>query len=295
MIAAGFTARRVQRLRPRIESIVSAALDEMERAGPPADLVQCFALPIPSMVICELLGVPYADRAEFQQRSVIRFDGTRDMRTRMAAEAASLKYMAGLVARKRADPDEALLGTLVREHGEEVDDGELVGIGDLLLLGGHETTANMLALGSLFLLENPEHAEAARDGEHIDEMVEELLRYLSVVQSGVPRVAREDVTLAGQHIRRGERLLCSLPSANHDDALTPEAERFDATRTTGHLAFGHGIHYCIGAPLARLEMRLAYPALLRRFPGLGLAVASDEVAFRPSSVFYGLRELPVTW
>ncbi|MCW7944322.1 cytochrome P450 [Streptomyces hygroscopicus] len=294
LVAAGFTARRVQRLRPRVESIVSAVVDAMEEAGPPADLVQSFAAPIPSMVICELLGVPYADRAEFQQRTITRFDGTRDVRTRMSAETASLKYMAALVARKRADPDDGLLGTLVREHGDEMDDGELVGIGDLLLFGGHETTANMLALGALFLLENPEHAEAARDDERIGEIVEELLRYLSVVQSGVPRIAREDVTLAGRRIRRGERLLCSLSSANHDDALTPEAERFDATRRAAHLAFGHGIHYCVGAPLARMEMRLAYPALLRRFPGLGLAVASDEVAFRPS-VFYGLRELPVTW
>ncbi|WP_223065067.1 cytochrome P450 [Streptomyces sp. IB201691-2A2] len=270
-------------------------LDVMEVTGPPADLVQSFALPIPSMVICELLGVPYSDRAEFQERSITRFDGTCDMRTRLAAQAGSLKYMARLVAAKRADPDDALLGTLVRDYGSEIDDRELIGIGDLLLLGGHETTSNMLALGTLFLLENPEHIAAARDPYSVDGIVEELLRYLSVVQSGVPRVARENLILAGQEIKRGERLLCSFPSANHDEALTPDAAHFDPTRKTAHLAFGHGIHYCLGAPLARIEMRMAYPAILHRFPDLRIAVPSSDVDFRPSSVFYGLQKLPVEW
>lgn len=295
LVASGFTARRVENLRPQVQNIIDSVLDAMATNGSPIDLVQAFALPIPSMVICELLGVPYADRTEFQQRSIIRFDATLDIRTRVLAERASLEYMANLIARKRTTPDQALLGTLVREHGDEISDRELIGIGDLLLLGGHETTANMLALGTLFLLENPEHAEAARDGEQIDDLVEELLRFLSVVQTGVPRVAREDITLAGKRIKRGDRLLCSLSSANHDDLQILDAARFDSSRRTHHLAFGYGIHYCVGAPLARIEMRIAYRDLLRRFPGLGIAVPPSEVKFRPASVFYGLRELPVTW
>ncbi|MEU6603428.1 cytochrome P450 [Streptomyces flaveolus] len=184
---------------------------------------------------------------------------------------------------------------LVREHGNDMDDRELIGIGDLLPLGGHETTANMLSLGTLFLLENPVLAEAIRDDRRTADFVEELLRYLSVVQMGVPRVAREDVILAGRHIKRGERVICSLSAANHDDNVTPDAARFDPNRKASHLAFGHGIHYCVGAPLARLEMRIAYPELLRRFPSLRLAVASRDIEFRPSSAFYGVRGLPVTW
>lgn len=295
MISTGFTARRIQLLQTWIEGIVADCLSVMEKDGPPADLVQSFALPIPSMVICELLGVPYADRDGFQRRSVTRFDGTLAMDVRTAAYDASLKYMAELVLRRRADPDESLLGTLVREYGDQIDDRELIGIGDLILLGGHETTANMLGLGTLFLLENPKYAEMVRNGENVEGIVEELLRYLSVVQIGVPRIAREDVILADQHIRRGDRLLCSFPSANHDDAKIPGASVFDPTRRAAHLAFGHGIHYCIGAPLARMEIKIALPALLNRFPGLRLDVEPEAVDFRPSSVFYGVRSLPLTW
>ncbi|MEU4097196.1 cytochrome P450 [Streptomyces sp. NPDC026673] len=296
MITPGFSAKRIETLRPRIEASVAAILDAMQEAGPSVDLVQAFALPVPAMVICELLGVPYEDRAEFNKHSVIRFDGTRSRAAREAAARTSLAYMARLVAQQRANPGEGILGLLVREHGGEIDDRELAGVGDLLLLGGHETTVNMLSLGTLLLLQNPDHAATVRDGKNIDGVVEELLRYLSVVQTGVPRVARTDVTLAGQHIRRGERLLCSLPSANHDEALAPDGDRFDLGRKAGaHLAFGHGIHYCIGAPLARMEMRIAYPALLRRFPGLRLDMRFSEIPFRVSSAIYGINHLPVAW
>ncbi|MFI5998779.1 cytochrome P450 [Streptomyces sp. NPDC051362] len=296
MIAPAFSPRRVEELRPRIEANVVEILDAMEAAGPPTDFVDSFALPVPSMVICELLGVPYEDRAEFNERSVVRFDGTKDAATRAAAVEASLEYMARLVVRQRADPGEGILGMLVREHGSEIGNRELAGIGDLLLLGGHETTVNMLALGTLLLLGNPDKTEALRSEENVDAIVEELLRYLSVVQTGVPRVARTDVTLAGQQIRRGERLLCSLPSANRDMALTADGDSFDPWRKAGaHLAFGHGIHYCVGAPLARTEMRIAFPALFQRFPALRLEVPFTEVPFRLSSAIYGVDQLPVAW
>ncbi|MGW7047828.1 cytochrome P450 [Streptomyces avermitilis] len=297
MIAPAFSPRQVEALRPRIEANVAEILDAMEAAGPSADLVQAFALPIPSMVICELLEVPYRDRAEFHERSIVRFDGTKDSATRSAAADASLAYMARLARRQRADPGEGVLGMLVREHGSEIDDRELAGVGDLLLLGGHETTVNMLSLGTLLLLNHPEQVAALRRGENIEGIVEEMLRYLSVVQTGVPRVARTDVTLAGQQIRRGERLLCSLPSANRDETLIEDGgDHFDPRHNvSAHLAFGHGIHYCIGAPLARMEMRIAFPALLRRFPGLRLNTSFSDLPLRPSSAIYGVVQLPVAW
>lgn len=203
MIAPAFSTRRVESLRPQVEETVERILKTMEHAGSPADFVKAFALPVPAMVTCELLGVSYEDRAEFNEHNVVRFDGTRDRATRMAAARASLAYMTRLVPRLRVDPDEGVLGMLVREHGSEIDDRELAGVGDLLLLGGFETTVNMLSLGTLLLLLNPEHAAAMRADEGTGDIIEEMLRYLSVVQTGVPRVARTDTVLAGQSIRRG--------------------------------------------------------------------------------------------
>ncbi|MFE6904700.1 cytochrome P450 [Streptomyces sp. NPDC057717] len=296
MIASGFTARRVQRLQPRIDEIVSGTLDAMEGTGSAVDLVQSFALPVPSLVICELLGVPYADRAEFQARTVVRFDSTRSPAVRAAAIEASLEYMSHQVARERKEPGDGLLGTLVREHGDELDDRELTGIGDLLLLGGHETTANTIALGSLLLLQNPEHIESLSDPDRLSAFVEELLRFVCVVQTGVPRVARQNTLLAGRSITRGERLLCYLPSGNRDEAFVGDPEFFDPTRKPGaHLAFGHGIHYCIGAPLARMEMRAALPALFGRFPTLRRHTPTEQLTFRASSAVYGVESLPVVW
>jgi cytochrome P450 len=296
MISPAFTAKQIRQLRPHVVEIVDATLDDMQAAGPPLDLLTTFALAVPSLIICELLGVPYADRAEFQRRSVIRFDTTIPPVVRQAAIAESVAYMTELVGRNRTKPGAGLIGTLVRDHGADTDDRELAGIGDILLLGGHETTAHMLALGTLLLLENPDcRALVAGDGD-IDSVIEELLRYLTVVQTGVPRVTRTDTTLGGELLRRGDRVLCSLPSANHDGAFTPDGDRFDPRRApTRHLAFGQGIHYCLGAPLARLELRVALPALLRRLPTLALAVPEEQIRFRPAAAIYGVRSLPVTW
>jgi cytochrome P450 len=297
MLTGEFTVKRMRRLQPRIEAIVAAHLDAMERSGPPADLVQSFALPVPSLVICELLGVPYADRAEFQRRSRLRLDMANPLGERMAAAAESQGYMAELCARQRSEPGEDLLGMLVREHGGELTDSELAGIGDLLLLAGHETTASMLGLGTALLLQNPGQLAVLRDQPGaVDAAVEELLRYLTIVHSGMPRTARTDVVIGSQLIRAGDRVICSLPAANRDGALGPDMDRLDLTREpTSHVAFGHGIHHCLGAPLARMEMRTAFPALLRRFPALRLAVPLEEVPFRAFSVVYGVQSLPVAW
>ncbi|MCM3923142.1 cytochrome P450 [Frankia sp. AiPs1] len=297
MLTPEFTMRRMRALEPRIVEIVDAALDDVERAGKPADLVSTFALPVPSLVICELLGVPYADRADFQRRTVDQLDASHPPQRRLALQQASRAYMATLVARARRDPGEDILGLLVREHGEDISAEELVGIASLLLLAGHETTANMLGLGTLALLRHPDQLARVRDDPaSVEPAVEELLRWLSIVHTGIPRTATTEVTIAGSTIAAGEHVVLALPGANRDPALVDDPDRLDITREpTGHVAFGHGLHHCLGAPLARLELRIAYPALLRRFPGLALAVPYEQIAFRPYSVIHGLQALPVTW
>ncbi|MCE7002654.1 cytochrome P450 [Kibdelosporangium philippinense] len=296
MLTPEFTVRRIRRLQPRIETIVNDHLDALEQAGKPADLVANFALPVPSLVICELLGVPYEDRAEFQHYASIRLDMTLDMAERTAAMEASRAYMAKLVAEHRKNPGDDMIGMLIREHGDELDNVELTGVADLLLLAGHETTSNMLAMGTLLLLRNPDQLAEVRAGRLVDEAIEEMLRYLSIVHSGIPRIAVEDVSLSGQTISAGDVVICSLPSANRDPILGEDLERFDITRRiSAHMAFGHGLHHCLGAPLARMEMKIAFPALLQRFPSLALAVPFEEVPFRLFSPVHGLQELPITW
>src|SRR6476646_10381794 len=194
MLTAEFTIRRMKRLEPRIVEIVEAQLDAMEKAGPPADLVASFALPIPSLVICELLGVPYDDREDFQRRSSRQLNFRIPTTERFAEQRASREYMMTLVRRARRKPGEDMLGMLVREHGTEVSDYELVGIGGLLLLAGHETTSNMLSLGTIALLQHPDQLAAVRDDpDAVGPAIEELLRYLSVVQNAIPRITTSEV------------------------------------------------------------------------------------------------------
>ncbi|NUR85815.1 MAG: cytochrome P450 [Nonomuraea sp.] len=295
MLTPEFTIRRMKRLEPRIRNIVDEHLDAMAAAGSPADLVSSFALPIPSLVICELLGVPYEDRAGFQSRSGRMLDLSLPVEQRMAANFESRAYMRELVTRMRTDPGDDLLGMLIREHGDDLTTSELVGIGNLLLLAGHETTSNMLSLGTLALLRHPEQLELIRrEPERIDATVEELLRWLSIVHSGTIKVAATDVELGGQKIRAGEMVLCALPAANRDPAFIADADVLDVTRgAPGHVAFGHGVHHCLGAPLARMEMKIAFPALFERFPGLRTTEATPE--FRSYNVVYGLTALEVAW
>ncbi|GAA4932949.1 cytochrome P450 [Actinomycetospora succinea] len=294
MLTGEFTVKRMKRLVPRVEEIVTEHLDAMEKAGPPAELVDDFALPVPSMVICELLGVPYDDRAEFTERSARSLDSTISAPERMRLADASRAYMSDLVTRHRADPGEDLLGMLIREHSDDVTDDELIGIGNLLLVAGHETTSNMLSLGTLALLEHPDQLARVRDDPAaVDGAVEELLRWLTVVHGGFPRAATEDTTIGGHPVAAGDLVIASLAAANGDPALIEDGTTLDISRPPSpHLAFGHGIHHCLGAPLARIEMRVALPALLQRFPGLRLA---GEPEFRHRTLIYGLHRLPLAW
>jgi cytochrome P450 len=297
MLTGEFTVRRMKRLEPRIVEIVEQQLDEMEAAGPPADLVEHFALPIPSLVICELLGVPYGDREDFQRRSARQLDLSIPIPERLELAREGRKYMAALVAGARRNPGEDMLGMLVREHGDELTNDELRGIASLLLLAGHETTSNMLGLGTLALLRHPEQLEAVRDDpDAVAPAVEELLRWLSIVHSAIPRITTTEVEIAGVPIPAGQLVFASLPSGNRDPEFIDSPEVLDIRRgAIGHLAFGHGVHHCLGAPLARMEMRIAFPALLRRFPTLALAESFDEVEFRSFHFIYGLKSLEVSW
>ncbi|MCV7156456.1 cytochrome P450 [Mycolicibacterium brisbanense] len=297
MLTAEFTIRRMNRLEPRVVEIVEAQLDAMAAAGPPADLVAEFALPIPSLVICELLGVPYADRDDFQRRSTRQLDLSAPIPERLALQREGREYMRRLVENARRDPGEDILGMLVRQHGDELSDDELIGIAGLLLLAGHETTSNMLGLGVLALLRHPDQLAAVRDDPAaVGPAVEELLRWLSIVQNAIPRITTTDVEIAGVQIPAGELVFASLPSSNRDPEFIDSPDTLDIRRgAPGHLAFGHGVHHCLGAPLARMEMRIAFPALLRRFPGLALAEPFDEVQYRSFHFIYGLRSLAVTW
>jgi cytochrome P450 len=299
MLTGYFTVRRMRELAPRIEQIVSEHLDAMERSGPPADLVPAFARPIPSMVICELLGVPYQDKATFQRctSTLLSLDASEESIS--AARDELWQYMLGLVAAKRQHPDGALLGSLIQADAADtaLTDERLAGIGQLLLAAGHETTANMLALGTYALLGHADQLCALReDADLVGGAVEELLRYLTIVQFGTVRVAREDIDFAGRRIRAGETVVASLAAADRDPVQFPEPDELDLARPAAqHVAFGHGIHQCLGQQLARVEMKVAYSALFRRFPRLRLAVRADEVPMRDDMFIYGVHRLPVAW
>ncbi|WP_034593612.1 cytochrome P450 [Hamadaea tsunoensis] len=295
LLTPEFTMRRLARLEPRIDAIVTGRLDAIAAADGPVDLWEAFALPVPTLTICELLGVPYAEREKFQELSAARFDMFGKTSASFEALDDSLVYMRELVARERAHPGEGLLGALIRDNGDAIGDEELAGLADGLLTGGLETSASMLALGVLVLLDHPEAADLVRAGGPADvhRVVEELLRYLTVVQVAFPRFATRDQTICGIDVKAGDVVLVSLIAADRDPG-NGGADGFDPHRAVSpHLAFGHGIHRCVGAELARMELRQAYPALLRRFPDLRLAADPATLPFRPASIVYGTTALPV--
>nr|WP_228771467.1 cytochrome P450 [Actinokineospora iranica] len=296
LLTPEFTMRRLSRLAPRIDAIVTDCLDQMAASPDPVDLVQTFALPIPSLTICELLGVPYAEREAFQRLAVARFDLFGGAGASLGAISESLAYLEGVVQAQRANPGDGLIGMIIREHGDEIDDRELAGLADGVLTGGFETTASMLALGALILLQDQETSALIRDDDKaVGPFVEELLRYLTVVQVAFPRFARHDMDLAGTPIAAGDLVVCSLSAANRDNTLGEDIRTFNPHRKpTPHLAFGHGAHRCIGAELAKMELRAAYPALVRRFPHLRLHNPTEPLAFRQTSIVYGVDTIKVT-
>ncbi|WP_084468245.1 cytochrome P450 [Actinokineospora inagensis] len=298
LLTGQFTVRRMRQLEPRIHQIVTDHLDALVAAGPTADLVPSFALPVPSLVISELLGVDYADRGEFQTMTakLLRLD--TPLEEVLAASDKLRAFMRGLVLAKRANPTDDLLSGLAHSTADPaLTDDELINIANLLLIAGHETTANMLALGAFALLEHPDQLAALRDDpERMPAAVEELLRYLTIVHLGMRRFPLEDVVVAGVAIPAGETVIISAQLANLDPSHYPSPTALDVTRPRGpHLSFGHGIHQCLGQQLARVEMATGFTELLRRLPGLRLAVPATEVPLRDDMAIYGVHELLIDW
>lgn len=291
-LTGAFTVRRMKQLEEHIVDVVERQLDEMSGLPQPVDLVKEFALPVPSLVICELLGVPYADRATFQVNTAKFLVKDQALDEKMAAYGALTAYLAELVAVKRAAPGEDILSDLARDDDLTVE--ELIGIAFLLLLAGHETTANMLALGAFALLEHPEQlAELRADPDLMPDAVEELMRYLAVADIFY-RYATEDIELGGETIGQGSTVVVSLLAANRDPLRFDNPDTLDIHRKArGQLSFGHGVHLCLGQQLARLEMRAGFEGLLRRFPNLELAVPAGQVKLKSDMNIYGVHELPV--
>ncbi|GAA2150389.1 cytochrome P450 [Kitasatospora kazusensis] len=297
LVSRYFTRKRCREITPRLEQIIDEQLTAMIGHGSPVDLVEWFSQPIPTLVITEMLGIPAGQRSDYQRWIIAMLSLDTEPEPLRVARDGLYGGLAELVRARRLEPGEDILSDLL--HGDTpLKDDEVVGIGALLLIAGLETTANMLGLGAFALLQNPAQADALRADEALlDDAVEELLRYLTIVQFGLTRTARADLEIAGQTVRAGETLIVSLAAANRDPQVYPDPDRLDLLRDQApHLAFGHGIHQCLGAQLARVEMKLAFRALLTRLPGLRLAVPADQVrTAAEDKVFYGVHELPVAW
>lgn len=299
MMVPSFTLRRAAELRPEIQRIVDERLDAMIAQGSPAELVSAFALPVPSMVICALLGVPYADHDFFEGQSRRLLRGptaadTLDARDRLEA------YFAELIDRKQKQPEpgEGVLDELVHQQlrDGDLDHEELIALATILLVAGHETTANMISLGTYTLLQHPDRlAELRADPGLLPTAVEELMRMLSIAD-GLLRVAAEDIEVDGETIREGDGVVFSTSVINRDEAVYAEPDTLDWHRPARHhIAFGFGIHQCLGQNLARAEMEIALHALFDRLPTLRLAVPAEEIPFKPGDTIQGMLELPVTW
>jgi cytochrome P450 len=300
MMTGDFTYRRCETMRPRIQELVDNYLEQMIAGGPPADLVRDFALPVPSLVIALLLGIPSEDLGAFQRNTAVGLDTTSSDEEKGHAFGAMYGYITELVERKERDPGDDLISRLVTEHVAtgQLDRGSAALSGMIMLVAGHETTANMISLGTVALLEHPDifaNLGKTEDQAAVAKIVEELMRYLSIVHSQVDRIATEDFVLGGQSIRAGDWVLMNLPAGNWDTDFVDAPDIFDIDRNTrGHLGFGYGVHQCIGANLARVEMQVAFATLARRLPGLRLAVSPDELSFKEADI-YGMKELPVSW
>jgi cytochrome P450 len=296
-VQKAFTPRRVAQLRPRTTQIAAGLADRLAAVDGVTDLLAAYARPLPVTVLCELLGVPEADRARVAA-TVLRYDAAGEM-PRVEEDLAS--YFTGLIAARRAEPGDDLLSALiaVSDQADDIADQltvtELVSTAFLLVMAGFDTTVNLIASGTLALLTHPgEMARLRADRSLLPAAVEELLRFASPVNHANDRFTTEEVSIGGVAIPAGEWVIIALPSANRDPDRFPGPERLDLDRdTSGHVAFGHGIHYCLGAPLARMEAEVALGALLDRFPGVSLATPPEELRWRSVSLINGLESLPV--
>jgi cytochrome P450 len=293
-----FTVRRMEALRPRIQQIVDDLIDAMLAGPRPVDLMRALALPVPSLVICELLGVPYSDHDFFQHLTADLLSRVKTAEERKAGLDQFLSYLDKLVTAKEAAPGDDLIGRQIAKGREDgtYDHPALVRLASLLLLAGHETTANMISLGTVALLENPgQLAMVTADPGKTLNAVEELLRFVSITDTITVRMALEDVTFGDQTIRAGEGVVVLGYAANTDPAAFERPGELDIERgARHHVAFGFGPHQCLGQNLARLELQVVFDTLFRRIPGIRLTGPSAELKTKEAIIF-GLDELPVTW
>jgi pentalenolactone synthase len=289
-----FSPKRMRALRPLVEALTAGLLDELAEHGSPADLNDALALPLPIAVICELLGVPYEDRTRFRAWT----QAAGDVRDRARSEkglADLFAYGQELVARKRREPGDDVISRLSATEG--IGDGEAAALGMFLLFAGHETTVVAIGTGVVRLLADPTAWQALlADPTRIGRAVEEILRTEGLGGGGIPRYARTDLDIAGVRVHAGELVLLDTGAANHDCSVFPDPDRFDVGRhDAGHLTFGHGARYCIGAPLARMELEAVFSRLIPRFPTMRLAVPVEELAVNTRTLTGGLLEIPVMW
>jgi cytochrome P450 len=303
LVAKAFTARRVELLRARAEQLAGELLDEMVQVGPPADLVRSFAVPLPGLMICELLGVPYADRDEFQEWvGAFLAVSALTVEQRGARLGKLAGYLAELAAQRREAPSDDLLGALVvaHEEGDRLTEDELIQLTLLLLGAGYESTANQIANFTYALLTHPDQLALLRARpELLPNAVEELMRWVPLVATAapMPRYALQDVQLSGGTVPAGAPVLLARHAANRDPRAYEEPDRLDITREpkNGHLGFGHGVHHCLGVSLARMNLQVALAALLDRLPNLRLAVPEDQLEWKGGLAVRGPVALPITW
>ncbi len=299
MVIPFFTVRRVEEMRPMVRTLVRELLEGMSAKTAPVDFYNEFALAVPSTVACTLLGVPYRDHEFFQVQSAVRISRTASPAEVGEATEKLLDYLGGLLDERARDPRDDVISFLA----EQVESGaltrdEAVMDANLLLLGGHETTANVIALGTLVLLEHPEQLARLTSGEvSVTNAIEELLRFTSITQSNAMRVAAEDIEVGGRTIPAGDGVIAAVSSANWDETIFPEPDVLDVGRPEArqHMTFGNGAHQCLGQALARMELEVVFETLFDVLPGLELATPVEELRFKHDSAFYGVHELPVSW
>lgn len=305
LVAIPFTPRYIEGLRPRVQAIADGLLDAIEERARETgrrefELIDDVSYPLPLTVIAEMLGIPERDRGDFRDwsQAAVSFNPSDPANPEMTAKLADfIDYLRRLVAEKRANPSDDLLSGLVlaESEGDKLSEDELLSMMFLLIVAGHETTVNLIANGTLALFEHPDQFARLRENPALlKSAIEEMLRYYGPVESSLSRWVRADTELGGERLNRGEQIMALLASANHDETRFPDPERFDITREPNrHLAFGTGIHSCLGATLARLEGQVAFDALLSRFPNLGLGIARDRLEWRDATFLRGLTRLPV--
>ncbi|MES5819997.1 cytochrome P450 [Streptomyces sp. RG80] len=300
LVTAPFAIKKVEALRPAVQRIVDGLIDDLLAGPQPVDLVEAFALPVPSLVICELLGVPYDDHALFQENTKTMVSSASTAEERNAATREIAGYLATMIGKRLAVPEDDLLSSIAgRITTGELDHQQATEMALLLLIAGHETTANMIALGTAALLQHPDQLALLRESDDpklVASAVEELLRYLNITHQGRRRAVTEDIEIAGEVVRAGEGIIVVNEIGNRDPEVFEDPDRLDLTRDARrHVAFGFGIHQCLGQPLARMELQVVYGTLYKRIPTLKLACDLQDVKFKHDAFIYGVHELPVAW